>query len=121
MALSHWASGINIWSLSREKHWCFFLIKLEYNMINVFFFFQWFDLVWELQTSMCSFIDLMPSVIIYNVNGQENKVNSLNDKMCSNFWSVVIITLVLCNVALVSNDRGQTVPVILDQIYTQFI
>ena len=39
---------------------------------------------------MCSFIVLMPSVRIYNVNSHENKENTLNEKVCPNFTCIYI-------------------------------
>ena len=38
---------------------------------------------------MHSFIVLMLSVRIYNVNSHENKEKTLNEKMCPKFWLVV--------------------------------
>ena len=40
---------------------------------------------------VCSFIVLMPSVRIYNVNSHENKEKTLNEKVCPNFWLVVYV------------------------------
>ena len=40
---------------------------------------------------MCSFIVLIPSVRIHNVNGDENKENTLNEKVCPNFWPVLYV------------------------------
>ena len=37
---------------------------------------------------MCSFIVLMPSVRIYNVN-KENEGNAMDEKVCPNFWPVL--------------------------------
>ena len=34
----------------------------------------------------------MPSVWIYNFHSHENKENSLNEKVCPNFWSVLYMT-----------------------------
>jgi len=44
---------------------------------------------------MCSFIVLMPSVRIYNVNSHENKENALNEKVCPNFWPVLYVYMYL--------------------------
>ena len=52
---------------------------------------SYFTLFCLLHNSMCSFIVLMPSVRIYNVNSRENKEKPLNEKMCPNFWLVVYI------------------------------
>jgi len=50
---------------------------------------------------MCSFIVLMPSVRIYNVNSHENKENALNEKVCPNFWPVLYMCIY---VALLSKE-----------------
>ena len=39
---------------------------------------------------MCSFIVLMASVRIYNVNSHENEGKALNEKVCLNFWPVLL-------------------------------
>ena len=35
----------------------------------------------------------MPSVKIYNIDGNENKEKPLNEKVCPNFWLVVYIAV----------------------------
>ena len=40
------------------------------------------------------FIVLMPSVRIYNVNSHENKEETLNERVCPNFWLVMYVYLV---------------------------
>ena len=42
---------------------------------------------------MCSFIVLMPSVRIYNINSHENEGKTLNEKVCLNVWPVLYVTL----------------------------
>lgn len=38
---------------------------------------------------MCSFIALMHSVRIYNVNTRKNTESTLNEKVCPSFWPIL--------------------------------